>query len=122
MSEIKQNNQKILKEQFVKKAVLKYLAKDGFGDPKNKITDLDIIRAKSIPVESFYFGHLHKRGNILIGLCPFHNDQHHPNLNIYKKTNSFYCFACSAGGTVIDFMMKSRNCSFLEAVKYILKT
>lgn len=33
-------NQRLLKEQFVKKAVLKYLAGSGFGDPKKKITDL----------------------------------------------------------------------------------
>lgn len=30
----------LLKEQFVKKAVLRYLAKDGFGDPRKRITDL----------------------------------------------------------------------------------
>ncbi len=33
-------NYKLLEEQFVKKAVLKYLDKCGFGDPKERITDL----------------------------------------------------------------------------------
>jgi hypothetical protein len=31
---------KLLKEQFVKKAVLKYLASEGFGNLQNRITDL----------------------------------------------------------------------------------
>jgi hypothetical protein len=39
-SKIQFKNQKLLKEQFVKKAVLRYLAEDGFGDLKKKITDL----------------------------------------------------------------------------------
>ena len=34
------NKTTLLKEQFVKKTILKYLAEDGFGDPKRKITDL----------------------------------------------------------------------------------
>lgn len=37
---MRKKNQKLLKEQFVKKHVLKYLEKFGFGDPKEKITDL----------------------------------------------------------------------------------
>lgn len=37
---MKKKNYKLLKEQFVKKHVLKYLEKFGFGDPKEKITDL----------------------------------------------------------------------------------
>ena len=39
-SKLQPQNQKLLKEQFVKKAVLRYLAEDGFGDPKKKITNL----------------------------------------------------------------------------------
>ena len=37
---MKNKGYKSLKEQFVKKAVLKYLDKFGFGDPKERITDL----------------------------------------------------------------------------------
>ena len=39
---------KSLKEQFVKKAVLKYLDKFGFGDPKERITDL---REKGVDIK-----------------------------------------------------------------------
>lgn len=38
----------ILKEQFVKRRVLKYLERKGFGDPKKKITDL---REKGVDIK-----------------------------------------------------------------------
>jgi len=45
---MKKKNQKLLKEQFVKKYVLKYLEKDGFGDPKQRMTDL---REKGVDIK-----------------------------------------------------------------------
>ena len=33
---MKKKNQKLLEEQFVKRSVLKYLEKHGFGDPKKE--------------------------------------------------------------------------------------
>lgn len=37
---MKKKNHRLLKEQFVKRHVLKYLNKFGFGNPKERITDL----------------------------------------------------------------------------------
>ena len=48
-------SQKLLKEQFVKKSVLKYLDKYGFGDPKQKITEL-YERGVDIKVKHKHFG------------------------------------------------------------------
>ena len=86
---------------------------------KGKITDHDIAHAKTIPIENYYFGHLYKRGNTLVGVCPFHTDKG-PSFTIYTNTNRFWCFGCSAGTDVIDYIMKKNNCSFLDAVKTIL--
>src|SRR3989338_1006553 len=47
-SKLQFKNQKLLKEQFVKRSVLKYLDKDGFGDSKNRITDL---REKGVDIK-----------------------------------------------------------------------
>ncbi len=41
-------NKKLLKEQFIKKSVLKYLEKYGFGNPKEKTTDL---REKGVDIK-----------------------------------------------------------------------
>jgi len=40
MFSFKKDGHELLEEQFVKKCVLKYLENDGFGDPKERITDL----------------------------------------------------------------------------------
>lgn len=48
--------------------------------------------------------------------CPFHSEKT-GSLRIYDDTNSFFCFGCGAGGSVIDFIMKMEDCSFSEAAK-----
>ena len=45
---MKKENKKLLKEQFVKEGVLKYLGKYGFGNPEEKITDL---REKGVDIK-----------------------------------------------------------------------
>lgn len=50
--------------------------------------------------------------------CPDHKDDT-PSLMIYKNTNSWYCFACNRGGTIIDFYMFVYKVNFTEAVKGI---
>jgi len=62
---------------------------------------------------------LRKRGEELIGLCPFHED-HSPSLVINPSKNLWHCLgACQAGGSVIDWVMKSEGCSFRKAVEIL---
>lgn len=49
-------------------------------------------------------------------LCPFHAD-HRPSCKIYET--SFYCWACGAGGDVINFTARYLKVSNLEAAKYL---
>ena len=49
-------------------------------------------------------------------LCPFHTEKT-PSFQIYKDTQSFYCFGCGAGGSAIDFVMRMFNLSNLEAAR-----
>lgn len=51
-----------------------------------------------------------------VGLCPFHDD-HSPSLSVNAEANYWHCFACGVGGSVIDFWMRYRRCSFREAVR-----
>lgn len=40
-------------------------------------------------------------------LCPLpDHDEKNPSFRIYDYSNSFYCFSCHGGGSVIDFVMK----------------
>lgn len=59
---------------------------------------------------------LKRRGRLLMGLCPFHNEKT-PSFTVYPDTNSFYCFGCGAGGGVIQFLMRAENLDFIDAVK-----
>lgn len=61
---------------------------------------------------------LKKRGNNLIGLCPFHNEKT-PSFTLYPENGSFYCFGCHTGGDVISFIMKIENLDYMNAVKLL---
>ena len=84
-----------------------------------KITDADVAQAKEVPIESLYSGKLHKQGGRATGVCPFHNEKT-GSFTIYLKQNKFYCYSCSAGADVIDFVMKQQGVDFLTAVKVLL--
>ena len=62
---------------------------------------------------------LTRHGADLIGLCPFHDDRE-PSLVISPKKNLWHCLgACQAGGTVIDWVMRSQGVSFRHAVELL---
>lgn len=48
--------------------------------------------------------------------CPFHSGDRDASLKIYPEQNSWHCFGCGKGGSVIDFVMEMERCSFLRAV------
>jgi DNA primase len=59
---------------------------------------------------------LKKRGNDLVGLCPFHAEKT-PSFHVHPDRGFFKCFGCGAGGDVITFLQKSENVAFGEAVR-----
>ncbi len=61
---------------------------------------------------------LSKRGRLVKGLCPFHNEKT-PSFTIYPENQSFYCFGCGAGGDAITFVRKIENLDYVEAVKVL---
>ena len=66
-------------------------------------------------------GHdLKKEGNDYVMCCPFHEEQT-ASMKITPSNNLFHCFGCGAGGSVIDWVMKTQGISFRHAVE-ILRT
>jgi DNA primase catalytic core len=62
---------------------------------------------------------LKRHGADLLGLCPFHDD-HEPSLVVSPKKNLWNCLgACQQGGSVIDWVMRSRGVSFRHAVELL---
>ena len=58
---------------------------------------------------------LHPRGHGWMACCPFHDDST-PSLSVEGVPDRFHCFSCGASGDVIDFVQRTRNLGFLEAV------
>ena len=62
---------------------------------------------------------LTRTGANLIGLCCLHDD-HEPSLVVDPEKNLWHCLgACQAGGSVIDWVMKSEGVSFRHAVELL---
>jgi DNA primase catalytic core len=61
---------------------------------------------------------LQKQGKDFALCCPFHEDKT-PSCVITPKSNLFNCFGCGAGGSVIDWVMKTQGVSFRHAVELL---
>jgi DNA primase len=62
---------------------------------------------------------LRKHGADLVGRCPFHED-HTPSLVVSPEKNLWHCLgACQTGGSVIDWIMKTRGACFRHAVELL---
>jgi DNA primase len=62
---------------------------------------------------------LKRHGADLIGRCPLHDDKT-PSLVISPKKNLWHCLgACQRGGSVIDWVMATREVSFRHAVEIL---
>ncbi|PWD60807.1 CHC2 zinc finger domain-containing protein [Pectobacterium parmentieri] len=56
-----------------------------------------------------------KRGKDFVVLCPFHQEKT-PSMVISPDKNLYHCFGCDAGGSVIDWVMKTEGLSLPHAV------
>ena len=59
---------------------------------------------------------LQKKGREHMGLCPFHNEKT-PSFTVNEDKGFYHCFGCGEHGSVFDFVMKTENLSFPEAVE-----
>jgi DNA primase len=62
---------------------------------------------------------LRRQGKDLVGRCPFHDDRT-PSLVVSPAKNLWHCLgACQAGGSVIDWVMRTEGVSFRHAVELL---
>jgi DNA primase len=59
---------------------------------------------------------LKKRGNDLVGLCPFHGEKT-PSFHVHPDRGFFKCFGCGAGGDTIAFVQRIENVTFADALR-----
>lgn len=90
----------------------------GKSPPKDHITEADIQKAKSVPIENLINGPLRKGGKVLMGLCLFHNERH-PSFCVYPATNRWWCYGCNQGGDTINLIKLLHSLNFPQAVKWL---
>jgi DNA primase len=61
---------------------------------------------------------LTRRGQRLVGLCPFHSEKT-PSFQVSPDKGLYHCFGCKAGGDVFDFIMKIEGLDFPTALKLL---
>lgn len=59
---------------------------------------------------------LKKAGRHWKALCPFHSEKT-PSFIVSPERQSWKCFGCGKGGSVIDFVMESEHVDFVEALE-----
>ncbi len=63
---------------------------------------------------------LKKKGQQLVGSCPFHKEKT-ASFNISSSKGLFYCFGCGASGDVIGFLTKHDKLSFGGALEMLAR-
>lgn len=86
------------------------------GNSKGLINIEDLKARTDIVEVASRYTTLKKSGKRFTGLCPLHNEKH-PSFVVYPNEQRWHCFgACSTGGDVIGFVMKTENISFGDAL------
>jgi len=78
---------------------------------KQDISVLDVLSRYGIPTE--------KRGKNHFALCPFHSEDT-PSLAVDPVRNTWKCFGCGKGSSVVDFVMEKEGLDFAEAARKLL--
>ena len=58
-----------------------------------------------------------RSGGHLEGSCPFHPSKSGRSFHVDPERGSWYCFGCSEGGSLADFLMKFENCDYPGALE-----
>ncbi|HEY3348032.1 MAG TPA: CHC2 zinc finger domain-containing protein, partial [Nitrospirota bacterium] len=59
---------------------------------------------------------LKRSGANYMGLCPFHSEKT-PSFTVSPAKQIFHCFGCGAGGDALEFLIRSENFSFPDAIR-----
>jgi DNA primase len=81
-----------------------------------------IDRTDAVAVVEDYI-RLEKRGGRYWGRCPFHagGQEKTPSFKIDPDQKLYYCFGCSKGGGIVDFIMEMDKISYPDAIKSLAR-
>jgi DNA primase len=79
-----------------------------FGAVKQAVSLEAVLRHYQVPL-------LQKGRHRLAGRCPIHRGQREDSFRASLSKNVFHCFACQAGGNVLNFVAAMEQCSIRQA-------
>lgn len=82
--------------------------------------ELDVERARAVPIEQTVDFPLRHRAGKAWGRCPFHEERT-ASFAIDLNKNLWYCHGCHRGGDAITFKMEYEFLDFRQAVKELLQ-
>jgi hypothetical protein len=92
--------------------------RDWYGEEKED--ELDIEKARQTPIDVFLGPPLRIQGDTMWYNSPL-RDEKTPSFNVSKSKNVWYDFGSGEGSDAIDLYMRMNNCTFITAVKELLK-
>jgi DNA primase len=78
----------------------------------------DIIEQVNIVDYIQQYTDLKEENGELWGVCPLHNENT-PSFCVNEDKQTFYCFGCNSGGTLINFIMEYEKCTCAMAIEKI---
>ena len=78
----------------------------------------DILNQVNIVEYIQQYTDLREESGELWGVCPLHNENT-PSFCVNENKQTFYCFGCNSGGSLINFIMEYDNCNCAEAIQKI---
>ena len=89
--------------------------------PSRRHNSYDIEGIKEqVPIDTFLESGRSQQGNRRFYPCPIHNEKT-PSFCWYLDNNSWYCFGCHEGGSVIDLYMKLHDVDAKKAIQELNK-
>jgi DNA primase len=80
---------------------------------KREVSLVRLIEAQGLKLTS--------QGKDLACRCPWHEGDDTPSCIVSPGTNLWHCFGCDAGGSVIDWVMRTHKVSFRHACELLAK-
>lgn len=81
---------------------------------------LDVEGARGVSIldvaERLGLGTPRRKGREYVCHCPLHDDSD-PSLTLNPHKGLWYCFPCAEGGDGIKLVMRTRGCTFVQAVR-----
>lgn len=85
------------------------------GGTKGRPIGLDASRQCCLVEVASRYTQLHRAGQLLVGRCPLHDEQH-PSFTIYPN-GTFFCFGCLQSGNSVDLLARVEGISRSEACR-----